>query len=77
MIASPPLSRRERQVVNKIARGLGYREIAEVLGLSYETVRTYAARVRKKLKMRSKVQIAIWVLQEKGEHKNGRVRTHS
>jgi DNA-binding CsgD family transcriptional regulator len=59
------LSRRERQVVNHIARGLGYQKIADRLGLSYETVRTYASRIRKKLKMRSKVQIAIWALKQK------------
>ena len=42
-----------------------YVEIAEELGLAYETVKTYAKRVRKKLGFNSKVQIALWA-KEKG-----------
>lgn len=62
------LSEREHQVTELIAQGLKYKEIAEALGLGHETVRTYAARVRKKLGMHSRTEIAIWyVRREYGE----------
>ena len=54
------LSERERQVTELIAQGLKYKEIAVELGLQHETIRTYAARVRKKLGMHSRTEIAIW-----------------
>lgn len=44
-----PLSSREREVLEKIARGVTQREIAESLGLSVKTVETYRARISEKL----------------------------
>ena len=59
------LTERELQVVTLIGACMTYPEIAEELGLAYETVKTYAGRVRKRLGLKSKVAIALWA-KEKG-----------
>ena len=56
------LSARELDVVRLIVKGKKYREIASDLQLGYETVKTYAARIRKKLHVHSKTEIATWYL---------------
>ncbi|MHC1763414.1 MAG: response regulator [Verrucomicrobiia bacterium] len=48
------LSHREQQILNHLARGHLYKEIADELGLSYHTVRTHVQNIYKKLHMRSK-----------------------
>ena len=53
------LTPRELQVVSLIGRDLKYKEIATELGLGYETVKTYAARIRRKLGLGSKVALAL------------------
>lgn len=60
-----PLTARELEVIRQIVKGKTYKEIAVSLGLGYETVKTYAARIRKKLGFSSKVLVALWA-QEKG-----------
>jgi DNA-binding NarL/FixJ family response regulator len=42
------LTQREQQVQSLIAQGLTLQQIAEALGLSYHTVRCYAASIRKR-----------------------------
>jgi two-component system response regulator DegU len=59
------LTAREQQVVILICKNLKYREIAEQLGLGYETVKTYANRIRTKLGLTSKVAVVLWA-QQKG-----------
>jgi DNA-binding CsgD family transcriptional regulator len=56
------LTPRELDVVRLIVAGLRYREIAEELGLSYETIKTYVGRIRKKLSVDSKTKIAMWAV---------------
>jgi len=56
----PGLTKRELQIVVMIGRAKKYREIAAELGLGYETVKTYASRIRRKLKVDSKVAVALW-----------------
>jgi DNA-binding NarL/FixJ family response regulator len=63
---NPPLTDREWQVVRLIQQNKKYREIATELGLGYETVKTYATRIRRKLNLTSKVAVALWA-QEKGK----------
>jgi NarL family two-component system response regulator LiaR len=58
------LSSRELEVVRRIVEGKKYREIAQELRLGYETVKTYASRIRKKLGVHSKTEIATWYLLE-------------
>jgi DNA-binding CsgD family transcriptional regulator len=57
------LTKRELQVVALIGQDKKYKEIAEELELGYETVKTYAARIRKKLGVGSKVAVALWAQQ--------------
>ncbi len=44
-----PLSRREKQVLYFAARGALDKEIADIIGLTYETIRTYRKNIYKKL----------------------------
>jgi len=62
MVAEIILSARELDVIRLIVKGKKYRDIAVELNLSYETVKTYAARIRKKLNVHSKTEIATWYL---------------
>ena len=54
------LTPRERHILDLLSEGLGDREIAAALGLSYETVRTYVKSVRRKLGVSSRVMAARW-----------------
>ena len=53
----PPLSARERQVFDGIARGMPLKALAAELNLSISTVHTYALRVREKLNVATNADI--------------------
>lgn len=59
------LSAREREVAELIAADKSYREIALLLNLQQGSVKTYATRIRRKLQVRSKVAVAMWVMRQK------------
>ena len=50
------LSEREQQVLDCLTQGLMYKEIAEKLGISYETVHTYIRRIYEKLQVRTRTE---------------------
>jgi len=50
------LSEREQQVLDLLSQGLIYKEIAEKLGISYETVHTYIRRIYEKLQARTRTE---------------------
>ncbi|MEV0976526.1 LuxR C-terminal-related transcriptional regulator [Streptomyces sp. NPDC049915] len=54
------LTAREFTVVELVAEGLTNRQIADRLGLSIHTVATHLDKIRDKLGMRSRTQIALW-----------------
>jgi RNA polymerase sigma factor (sigma-70 family) len=62
--AADRLTPRERQIVILIGKNKKYWEIAEELGLAYETVKTYVTRVRKKLALSSKFAVGLWAHQQ-------------
>ena len=50
------LSPREKEVLDCLAQGFLYKEIAEKLGISYETVHTYIRRIYEKLQVRTRTE---------------------
>lgn len=50
------LSLRERDVLNSLAKGHRYKEVAEELQVSFHTVRTHVQHIYKKLQVRSRAQ---------------------
>ena len=60
--AEPVLSAREREVLERIARGVTQREIAESLGLSVKTVETYRARIADKLGLESRAALVDYAI---------------
>jgi len=54
--AAENLSEREQQVLDCLSQGFLYKEIAEKLGISYETVHTYIRRIYEKLQVRTRTE---------------------
>jgi DNA-binding NarL/FixJ family response regulator len=50
------LSQRERDVLNGLAEGLAYKQIADQLGVSIHTVRNYIRRIYEKLHVQSRTE---------------------
>ena len=53
---SENLSQREQEVLECLSQGFLYKEIAEKLGISYETVHTYIRRIYEKLQVRTRTE---------------------
>ena len=61
------LTRRERQTLAWLARGVSNKEIARALNLAESTVKVHVQSILRKLNLSSRVQAAIYAI----EHKNG------
>ena len=57
------LSNRELHVLELIGRGLGTREIAELLHISIKTVESYRARLKEKMNLRSGIELTRFAVQ--------------
>jgi DNA-binding NarL/FixJ family response regulator len=53
---SEQLSPREQEVLDLLSQGFMYKEIADKLGISFETVRTYIRRIYEKLHVRTRTE---------------------
>lgn len=54
--ATENLSQREQEVLDCLSQGFLYKEIADKLGISYETVHTYVRRIYEKLQVRTRTE---------------------
>lgn len=61
--ATENLSPREQEVLDYLSKGFLYKEIAEKLGISYETVHTYIRRIYEKLQVRTRTEAVAKFLQ--------------
>lgn len=59
-----PLTERELEVLRQIARGLSNQQIANQLVISEATVRTHVSNILSKLHLASRIQAALYALQE-------------
>jgi two-component system, NarL family, response regulator LiaR len=62
--ASQPLTRREREVVELIARGLSNKRIAAELGISEKTVKAHVSNILGKLGLSDRTQVAMHAVRE-------------
>ena len=58
------LTRREEEILSYLAKGLRYKEIADVLFISVETVRSHLRKVYEKLHVRSRTEAVLKYLQK-------------
>jgi DNA-binding NarL/FixJ family response regulator len=56
LLPTENLSEREQEVLDCLSQGFLYKEIAEKLGISYETVHTYIRRIYEKLQVRTRTE---------------------
>jgi DNA-binding NarL/FixJ family response regulator len=59
-----PLTRREREVLALIARGLANKLIARELGVSEKTVKTHVGHILGKLGLTDRTQAALYAVRE-------------
>ncbi len=72
VVEEPPVDRqpvtltpREREVAVLVARGLTDRQISDELSVSERTVHNHVRKILKKLGLRSRVQVAAWVTEQR------------
>jgi DNA-binding NarL/FixJ family response regulator len=62
MTLDTPLTPRENEVLKQLAFGLTNKEIAQSLGISYETVKEHVQHVLRKLNVTDRTQAAVWAV---------------
>jgi DNA-binding NarL/FixJ family response regulator len=57
-----PLTKREGEVLKQLALGLTNKEIAQSLGISYETVKEHVQHILRKIGVSDRTQAAVWAV---------------
>ena len=57
-----PLTQRESEVLKQLAYGLTNKEIAQALGISYETVKEHVQHILRKIGVTDRTQAAVWAV---------------
>lgn len=67
---SPPviLTEREAEVAEALAAGLSYADCGRMLGIATSTVQDFVKRIYKKIDIRSKRELRLWLAQQKQAH---------
>ncbi len=63
-VEQDPLSERENEILQYVAKGLTNKEIASLLNLSYRTVQTHRANIMKKLDIHSTVELVKYAIKK-------------
>jgi DNA-binding NarL/FixJ family response regulator len=59
-----PLTKRENEVLKQLAFGLTNKEIAQALGISYETVKEHVQHILRKVGVSDRTQAAVWAVRK-------------
>jgi DNA-binding NarL/FixJ family response regulator len=59
-----PLTKRESEVLRQLAYGLTNKEIAQALGISYETVKEHVQHILRKVGVSDRTQAAVWAVRK-------------
>ena len=59
-----PLTQREGEVLKQLANGLTNKEIAQSLGISYETVKEHVQHILRKVGVSDRTQAAVWAVRK-------------
>ncbi len=59
-----PLTQREGEVLKQLANGLTNKEIAQSLGISYETVKEHVQHILRKIGVSDRTQAAVWAVRK-------------
>jgi DNA-binding NarL/FixJ family response regulator len=59
-----PLTQRESEVLKQLALGLTNKEIAQVLNISYETVKEHVQHILRKIGVTDRTQAAVWAVRK-------------
>ena len=59
-----PLTQRESEVLHQLAHGLTNKEIAQVLSISYETVKEHVQHILQKIGVSDRTQAAVWAVRK-------------
>jgi DNA-binding NarL/FixJ family response regulator len=59
-----PLTQRESEVLRQLSFGLTNKEIAQALGISYETVKEHVQHVLRKVGVSDRTQAAVWAVRK-------------
>jgi DNA-binding NarL/FixJ family response regulator len=59
-----PLTHRESEVLRQMAQGLTNKEIAKMLGISYETVKEHVQHILRKIGVSDRTQAAVWAVRK-------------
>ena len=62
--ADVPLTKRESEVLKQLAFGLTNKEIAQSLGISYETVKEHVQHILRKVGVSDRTQAAVWAVRK-------------
>jgi DNA-binding NarL/FixJ family response regulator len=62
--ADVPLTKRESEVLKQLAFGLTNKEIAQSLGISYETVKEHVQHILRKIGVTDRTQAAVWAVRK-------------
>ena len=65
-----PLSKREMEVLSYLTKGMSNKEIANLLGISHQTVKNHVTSILRKLGVEDRTQAAVFAL------RRGWVRLH-
>jgi DNA-binding NarL/FixJ family response regulator len=60
-----PLTKRESDVLEKLASGMTNRQIATAFGISYETVKEHVQHILRKIGVSDRTQAAVWAVRNK------------